>query len=756
MAQTPCPEVQVIATGLLGPSKIIQTPSGNFLVAETGPDEPNRGRVSIVDAQGDRRTLLDGLPSARTFIGDFNGVTGLFLNERTLYVVNGQGDVTLAGPVQGTERANPTPASPIFSSVLAVEFPEALEMSTEGFALSVDDHQALKSGALLTPTNGAGESTTIRLIVDFPDYAPEPRPDFADNVRHSHPYGMVADDTHLYVVDAGFNNVRKVEIASGSEQPFTGFPPTPSPLPAGPPVIENVPTSIHWAGGELLVTTFGGAPFLPGYSTVRRVDAQTGAALIVAERLTTAIDAALLPGGELNAGFLTLEHNLSFPQPGAGKLRLFRTPTSTPITISACLVTPSSMLIDSGSGRLVLSELGTGRLISLRVPESLPRGDSWAQRADMPTARQGAAADTWAGKIYVFGGVNHPGVDTEVLTTVEEFDPATDAWAIKADMPTSRNWPAAAVVNGKIYVIGGDRTFLSTPRRTVEEYDPALDVWTGKTDMPSARSGHAAAVVEGKIYVMGGLTTRGAAPLSVVEVYDPVGDAWEGKSPMPTARGTAGVGVVNGKIFVIGGSLQPPNGPALSVVEMYDPQTDTWAQRASMPTARGGVACAVINGRIYAVGGQDGSTLFATVEEYDPATDTWAKRADMWSADSATPSRRWALSASEVNGRLFAIGGAAFNQAPYPTLALVQEYTPSHIVPDVRVQVNPLTSTGAPFVRVEWPSHAQSIDILQMQNQLQPDGWTDVEGFFGTGETLAKDLPAPDPAAFYRLQRELR
>lgn len=235
MAQTPCPEVQVIATGLFGPSKIIQTPSGNILVAEAGMEEPNRGRVSIVDPQGNRRTLLDGLPSARTFIGDFNGTTGLFLHNQTLYVVNGQGDVTLAGPVQGTERANPTPASPIFSSVLAVEFPEALEASTEGFALTFSDQQSLKNGSSLTVTNGAGESTTIRLIVDLADYAPEPRSDFADNVRHSHPYGIVADDTHLYIVDAGFNNVRKVEVDSGIEQTLAIFPPTPSPLPVGPP-----------------------------------------------------------------------------------------------------------------------------------------------------------------------------------------------------------------------------------------------------------------------------------------------------------------------------------------------------------------------------------------------------------------------------------------------------------------------------------------------------------------------------------------
>src|SRR6185369_13867787 len=109
IAQAPCPGVSTFATGLLAPSKIIQTPRGNFIVAEAGPPVVNHGRVSIVDQQGYRRTLLDGLPSARTFVGDYNGTTGVYLQGRTLYVLNGQGDVTLAGPVQEPEGANPTP-----------------------------------------------------------------------------------------------------------------------------------------------------------------------------------------------------------------------------------------------------------------------------------------------------------------------------------------------------------------------------------------------------------------------------------------------------------------------------------------------------------------------------------------------------------------------------------------------------------------------------------------------------------------------
>lgn len=374
-AQSPCPDVGVIATGLLGPAKIIQTPLGNFLVAEVGmPDETNSARVSIVDRNGNRRTVLEGLPSARAFVGDPSGTSGLYLQGRTLYVLNGQGDVTLPGPVQGTEKTNPAPASPIFSSVLAMDFPESLETNTLGFAITLANHQALKSGATLTVTNASSESTTVRLIVDFVDYLPDPRPNFADNVRHSHRFGIVADNTHLYVVDAGFNNVRKVEIATGAEQTLASFPPTPSPLTNGPPVIENVPTSIHWVGGQLLVTTFGGAPFLPGLSKVVQVHPQNGVVVSLVAGLTTAMDATPLSADTLNGGVLTLEYDLSFPQPGLGRLQSLIALTGNAVMHSTCLVTPSSMLIDRTSGRLILTELSTGRLVWLPVPSTLTKG----------------------------------------------------------------------------------------------------------------------------------------------------------------------------------------------------------------------------------------------------------------------------------------------------------------------------------------------------------------------------------------------
>ncbi len=369
LAQAPCPAVETFATGLVAPSKIIQTPRGNFIVAEGGPEVPNNGRVSIVDRHGNRRTLLDGLPSARTFVGDFNGTTGVWLQGRTLFILNGQGDVTLPGPVQGTERANPTPASPIFSSVLAVHFSAAMEETTTGVVLTLADHQALKSGQTLFRSDADGRRMIIRLIADFQDYAPEPRPNFADNVRHSHPYGVVGRGRSLYIVDAGFNIVRKIDVHSGEAETLASFAPTPNPrFPVGPPVIENVPTSIRWDGDQLLVTLLSGAPFfLPGYSQVQQVDPGTGEITPLIAGLSSAIDVIPLGSRCRDDGFLSLEFNLTFPVPGPGRLQYFATADTSPVVLADCLTTSSSMVFDRRGDRVVIAELATGRLVTLEL-----------------------------------------------------------------------------------------------------------------------------------------------------------------------------------------------------------------------------------------------------------------------------------------------------------------------------------------------------------------------------------------------------
>ena len=239
---------------------------------------------------------------------------------------------------------------------------------------------------------------------------------------------------------------------------------------------------------------------------------------------------------------------------------------------------------------------------------------TWARKADMKIPRGGLSTAVVDGKIYAIGGVTRVGGLPQTLSTVEAYDPATNKWTERAAMPTKRYSLSTAVVNGKIYAIGGSGgggDVLST----VEVYDPKRNIWTRhhKAAMPNARWGLATAVVNGKIYAIGGQNF--VHFFSAVEVYDPKADKWTKKFDMPGARADLSASVVNGKIYAIGGigGAQP--------VSAYNPATDTWMKKADMPGTRAWLSTSVVNGKIYAIGGGGvfgGWQPLATVNVYDP------------------------------------------------------------------------------------------------------------------------------------------
>jgi hypothetical protein len=359
-----CPPTTTLVAGLEGPNKLIQSPLGNLIVSETGPAVPNSGRVSIVGLDGTRRTLLSGLPSGEAAAGDFAGANGVFLHGRTLYVLMGEGNATLPGPVPGTEVPNPNPNSPILSSILAVHLSAAAEKNTTGFTLTLADHQALKDGETLRLSNGAGDKITVELVADFPDYVPSPLPFFAGNVQHSNPFGITGIGDKLYVADGGRNLVFDVEIATGAFSVLATFAPIPNPLPFGPPVIEAVPAGITAYNGQLLVALFRGFPFVPGSSDIVSVDPLTGTVTPFIDGLSSAIDVE--PVKKKGAtSFLTLELSVNFLAGVPGRLQRFATPGGPGVVISNCLISPSDMVRDEKSGTLYIVSIFTGQILAL-------------------------------------------------------------------------------------------------------------------------------------------------------------------------------------------------------------------------------------------------------------------------------------------------------------------------------------------------------------------------------------------------------
>ncbi|MDE0555964.1 MAG: hypothetical protein OXI24_17235, partial [Candidatus Poribacteria bacterium] len=124
--------------------------------------------------------------------------------------------------------------------------------------------------------------------------------------------------------------------------------------------------------------------------------------------------------------------------------------------------------------------------------------------------------------IYLSGGT--PAVQGPVLTTVQEYDPNSETWTEKADIPTPRTALALGVVAGKIYAVGGTSSVQGPGLTTVEIYDPDTDTWTETSEMPTARVFLGVGTITNKIYAVGGVAEGlGPAILPTVEQFAPSG-----------------------------------------------------------------------------------------------------------------------------------------------------------------------------------------------------------------------------------------
>lgn len=275
---------------------------------------------------------------------------------------------------------------------------------------------------------------------------------------------------------------------------------------------------------------------------------------------------------------------------------------------AACAVVEGKVYVMGGLAK-------NGESTSL-VEEYDPSAEKWASQASMPTSRYMASAVTIDESIYVLGGRNESGI----TDAVEVYDPALNSWETVTVMPQARWNHMVAEVKGKIYVIGGIVGTGDSRRSidTVEIYDPTDNSWKSGQSLPTPRQGAAIAVVQEKIYVIGGRMGAGSSgtATNIVEVYDPSTDLWVSVGPEQERRTGAQAVAVEGNIYVIGGAA---GGEATRSIEMYDTATDTWMMMSlSLQEPRTGHCAASLGLKIYVIGGATEESLagiVGTVEE---------------------------------------------------------------------------------------------------------------------------------------------
>jgi N-acetylneuraminic acid mutarotase len=297
--------------------------------------------------------------------------------------------------------------------------------------------------------------------------------------------------------------------------------------------------------------------------------------------------------------------------------------------------------------------------VTLAQAAPAPAPETWHAAPPMLHARAAHAVVATADAVYALGGTGSDDpAATEVapVLEVERFDGR--AWSVETKLPCAGlNAPAAAVIGRRIYLIGGFDTLSNVPTAKVRVYDLETRAWSEAKELPAPRGGHAAAVLDGRIHVLGG--GNSVSTIADHSEYDPALDAWTARAPLPRAKGSPAAVVFEGRIWAIGGRSGPGD---FGEVDLYDARADAWT--SGPPIAPRGTAGAVVHaGAIDVFGGESQASgrVLDEVLRLDPSKGKWE-------SISPLPTARNYARAVEFAGSVLVIGGSGAAGASHASL----------------------------------------------------------------------------------------
>ena len=101
---------------------------------------------------------------------------------------------------------------------------------------------------------------------------------------------------------------------------------------------------------------------------------------------------------------------------------------------------------------------------------------------------------------------------------MEIYDPASDQWTFGPPMEVARAGFGATVLDGKIYVAGGEWINTLKTLKSVEGFDPSTSTWFALPDLPMRLHGVPLVGVDRMLYVIGG-STRSADVINPGKVF---------------------------------------------------------------------------------------------------------------------------------------------------------------------------------------------------------------------------------------------
>ncbi|XP_033322034.1 actin-binding protein IPP [Megalopta genalis] len=253
----------------------------------------------------------------------------------------------------------------------------------------------------------------------------------------------------------------------------------------------------------------------------------------------------------------------------------------------------------------------------------------WSEVAPMNIGRILPGVALLDGKVYVVGGE----LESCIIANCERYDPCDNVWTKKiACMVEPRCEFGLCALDNNLYAFGG---WVGTDiGGSIEIYDPKTNTWTLHGQLPAPRFSMGVVAYEGLIYIVGGCTHNSRHRQDVMS-YNPVTKEWRNLAPMLTPRSQMGISILDGYIYVVGGINK--NQQVLLSVERYSFDENKWSTVAPMSVGRSYPAVAAADGRLYVIGGDQSHEInfyrtqitISTVECYDPHSNKWHECASL-------------------------------------------------------------------------------------------------------------------------------
>lgn len=224
-----------------------------------------------------------------------------------------------------------------------------------------------------------------------------------------------------------------------------------------------------------------------------------------------------------------------------------------------------------------------------RVWRYEPANGEWKEGPPLPAARAGGALVALEGALHYFGGFgvdrdtthsDHWTLDLETANdwarggSAQAASSASSGWQSRAPLGDARGHLGAAVVDGRIFAIGGQHRHDNDPVdvTTVEVYESGHDVWRTLAPLRKGRSHFepGTIVIDSRIMIVGGRANGDAEVpwaglVSDIDVYSPLEDRWESAGSLPVPLFGAVAAVFDDKLVVATGCRDSWKNPTASV-----------------------------------------------------------------------------------------------------------------------------------------------------------------------------------------------